>query len=221
MPPGRGPYVFRLHGQVYHRSGSLHPSDGKTPLYSQLYIMEGNQSVDARLQQSANEHCRRDTMLILTDVINSVNPYAAAYKQMQQVELEEEDYALAQNSTPSSVTMHILRGSDQRRYNNPKQDEVAIIFSSRDGAPPQERDIVVHPKDDQPRNISYMSANIDPMVYPIFFPRGELGWHSDMQHNNERRTRSRNRLTCLQFYAYRLSVREDFSPIFHGRKLLQ
>lgn len=221
LPPGRGPYAFRIHGQVYHRTGCLHPSGDQTPSYSQLYIMEGNRAVDARLENSHNQNCRRDTMMLLTNVINRTNPYAAAYKQMQQVEFEEEARARAEQRAPSSVTMHILRGHDQRRYNNPLQDEVAVIFSSHDGAPPQARDIVVHPRNEVPKHISYMSANIDPMVYPLFFPYGELGWQSHMQHAPEHSTAKRTTLTTLQFYAHRLSVRQAFSPIFYGGKLLQ
>ena len=30
-PLGRGTYAFRIHGQVYHRSGSLHPVVGTSP----------------------------------------------------------------------------------------------------------------------------------------------------------------------------------------------
>lgn len=220
-PSSFGPYAFRLHGQIYHRSGCLHPSAGTTPSYSQLYIMEASQAVDIRLQNSANEACRRDTVSLLTNVIARTNPYAAAFKQMEQVEREEQDRAFAENRTPSLVTMHILRGHDQRRYNNPQQDEVAVIFSSQDGAPPHLRDVVVHPKDEPPRTISSMSANIDPMVYPIFFPSGELGWQYEMQHNPQNRSAKRTKLTCLQFYAHRFSLRRAFSPIFYGGKLLQ
>ena len=31
-PVGRGPHSFRIHGQIYHKSGSLHPSDNADPL---------------------------------------------------------------------------------------------------------------------------------------------------------------------------------------------
>jgi hypothetical protein len=76
-PPGRGPYTFRLHGQIYHRAGCLHPADNAAPSYSQLYIIEENQAIQTRLQQAPNQHCREDVMTILTTVLNRVNPYAA------------------------------------------------------------------------------------------------------------------------------------------------
>jgi len=35
---GRGPPVFKIHGQVHHRIGSLLPPDGSAPKCIQLYI---------------------------------------------------------------------------------------------------------------------------------------------------------------------------------------
>ena len=34
----KGPYVFRMCGQNYHRIGSLLPEIGKRPQFAQLYI---------------------------------------------------------------------------------------------------------------------------------------------------------------------------------------
>lgn len=117
--------------------------------------------------------------------------------------------------------MHFKQGNDIRRYNEPRHDEVAAIFVSRDGAPPADRDIVVFPTDEPPRNISYMSAHSDPMVYPLFFPFGALGWHSGLHHDPAHSTDKRTKITQLQFYSYRLAARANFSPVFHGGKLFQ
>ena len=54
-------------------------------------------------------------------------------------------YSASSHTDAPGVTMYFKRGNDQRRYNEPIHDEVAIIFSGRnDGAPPADRDIVVH-----------------------------------------------------------------------------
>lgn len=37
---GRGPYCFRLHGQNYHRLGSLLPVKDAKPKFSQLYVYD-------------------------------------------------------------------------------------------------------------------------------------------------------------------------------------
>ena len=33
-PEGRGPYVFRIHGAIYHLTGALRPESGQRPKYS-------------------------------------------------------------------------------------------------------------------------------------------------------------------------------------------
>ena len=220
-PPGRGPYVFRIHGQIYHLTGSLYPAPGNAPKYSQLYILEGDQAVEKRMMNRENINCQRDIMVLLTTILDRINPYAAAYKHLKEVEDRYNSHAAENNNTPPTVTMHFKRGNDQRRYNEPRHDEVAAVFISSDGAPPPERDIVVHPRDEPPRNISYRSANADPMVYPLFFPRGDLGWCPGMSHTPEHSTQKRNTITVLQFYAHRLAVRQEFSPLFYGAKLFQ
>lgn len=220
-PPGHGPYCFRIHGQIYHRSSSLYPDNGATPSYSQLYIIEGDQAVQARMNHTANQMCQRDIMVLLSIVLDRVSPYAAAYKFMHHVEQEQMQLARNTGSIPPTVTMHFKEGTDVRRYNEPRHDEVAAIFVSNDGAPPKDRDIVVYPRDEPPRNISYMSSHSDPMVYPLFFPGGDLGWYSGMLHNPANRTQKRVKVTQLQFYSHRLAVRANFSPLFYGGKLFQ
>jgi hypothetical protein len=43
---GAGPYVFKVHGKLIHKAGSLSPNDGQTPLYAQLYIYDGGEALD-------------------------------------------------------------------------------------------------------------------------------------------------------------------------------
>ena len=149
--------------------------------------------------------------------MEKISPYAAAYKHMYQVEQEQMRYFGA----IKTVKMIFKRGSDQRRYNEPRHDEVAAIFVGDEGAPPLKRDIIVYPKDAPCETISYMSANCDPMTYPMIFPRGDLGWIHGTQHTLEHRTSKRHAITLLQFYSYRLAVRQTFSAIHYVGKLFQ
>lgn len=57
---------------------------------------------------------------------------------------------------------------------------------------------------------------------PLIFPSEDLGWTTGLQHAKGRRTATRQTITYLQFYSYRLAIRPDvFSPINHARKLFQ
>lgn len=46
---GRGPYVFKVSGQIYHHIGRLCPEVGKDPRFLQLYIYDTDHEVDNRL----------------------------------------------------------------------------------------------------------------------------------------------------------------------------
>jgi hypothetical protein len=54
------------------------------------------------------------------------------------------------------------------------------------------------------------------MVYPILFPNGEKGWNEEMKSEKQA---IRNRITLLQFYYYRLAIRDEFNPILNAEKL--
>ena len=67
----------------------------------------------------------------------------------------------------------------------PSCDEGAAVFVGEDWMPPDKRDITVYPKDKPLQQISFLSSNIDPMIYPILFPWGDLGWKPNMPHQEQ------------------------------------
>jgi hypothetical protein len=220
-PPGHGPYCFRIHGQIFHRSGDLHPSQGEAPQYAQLYIIEGDQAVQARLDRRENAECSAEVMQTVHNVMMQHNPFAKSFANMKQVEEQEIENAHAQNIPIPEIKMIFKAGSDERRFNEPVHDEVAAVFVGPNGEPPSNHDIVVYPRGRPLQHISHLNRNLDPMLYPLFFPKGEYGWSPDLEHVEAHRTAVRNRVTQMEFYSYRLAMRPSFSPLHHGGKLLQ
>ena len=220
-PPGNGPYCFRVHGAIQHRSGNLHPEPATKPQYGQLYILEGDQAVTERLERAENTECNPEVMQIVQDVVMQVSPYAAAYRNMAEIEAEQVLEAQRNGVPVPTVRMVFRAGRDERRYNEPVHDEVAAVFVGSSGAPPSHTDIVVHPRGSDLRRISYMNGNLDPMLYPLFFPQGQYGWSPELQHTEDKRTRIRNRVSQLEFYNYMTAMRPTFSPIHFGGKLFQ
>ncbi|XP_057290125.1 uncharacterized protein LOC130612787 [Hydractinia symbiolongicarpus] len=156
-PPGRGPPCFRICGQLFHRYGALLPAQNEVPNFSQLYIVEAAAALNMRIENPTHAHCNRETMQIIQDVFNRDSPYAAAYRNMAEVEREETARAAAENRQPSVVSMVMREGNDRRRYNAPLHQEVAAIFVDNDGAPPAARDIVVYPRNQPLRQIPHIS----------------------------------------------------------------
>jgi len=77
----------------------------------------------------------------------------------------------------------------------PHHDEVVLVFVGEDGALPLAHDIIVYPRARPLQQISYMSANYDPMIYPLLFPCGDPGWHCGLAHVGKYSTEKRNRVS--------------------------
>jgi hypothetical protein len=51
---GGGPYVFKVHGKLTHRSGSLLPPPNGHPTYAQLYIYDPEDALNYRMGHQAH-----------------------------------------------------------------------------------------------------------------------------------------------------------------------
>ena len=91
-----------------------------------------------------------------------------------------------------------------------------MIFVGKDGQPHIERDIVVYSKHEKPMSIPQISKHTDPMTYPLIYPNGGYGWMPNMKCKN-----GSSNLSNLQFYNYRLSLRNGFNPYLNLGKISQ
>ena len=95
-PPGRGPPVFRVHGQMYHYYASLHPNGDAAPCFNQLYIYQPSEANRRRLLNTVTGGCSPEVMEIIANFIHNHNPYARAYRTMHEVEIRAEQTASAE-----------------------------------------------------------------------------------------------------------------------------
>jgi hypothetical protein len=239
-PPGYGPYCFRINGQIYHRSGALHPENDDQRKFAQLYILDPDEATEQRMQITENSRCHRTLMQSLSEFMAENNPFAEACKMMFEVEKECLAEAALLGVEPPKISMAIVqdRNSDMRRYNAPKVNEVAVIFQNADGEPPLERDLLIHckvnandPNAKRTQRISILDPNLEAMVYPLLFPYGDQSWFPGLKLSytptallNIRRPPSANprvRISQMQYYGHRLSIRDEFNPFLSAGKLTQ
>ncbi|KZS02024.1 Uncharacterized protein APZ42_001095, partial [Daphnia magna] len=74
--PGRGPYCFRIHGQVYHNT-TLVGLNTNNPRYADLYFIDAAQASEFRAHSTSNGGCCRNLMEELDAMLREKNPYAA------------------------------------------------------------------------------------------------------------------------------------------------
>lgn len=211
--PGRGPYCFKLHGQVYHMVGSLQPPAGVAPSYAGLFVVDFDTALQHRVVNEANKNCCEEIMVTLQTMLDTHNPYAQLFKYIKDLDQTILDLHLQFTTT---------NAFHPGRSNEPAVSEVAAVFVTNDGTPPGNVDFVMYSKTTGAlTKISYLNPHSDPMCYPLLFPCGDSGWTVGQPHVQVNRTASRTVTTQLQYYCYRLAVRDGFSLLHASGKLFQ
>ncbi|GBM65837.1 hypothetical protein AVEN_12892-1 [Araneus ventricosus] len=135
----------------------------------------------------------------LDSMLRAINPFIDCYLQMHRI-IEE--------NPATNIRMVFMENgdSDLRQYNqSTSKTEIAAIFVGDSGELPANRDICIYPMGNSCKNISPLNQCCDPTV----------------KHSEEGRSSKYNRVTQLQFYAYRLAMRSDFNILHHSGKLFQ
>ncbi|KAJ7623820.1 hypothetical protein B0H17DRAFT_857995, partial [Mycena rosella] len=158
---GRGPPVFKIQGELCHRTGALLPSPNKEPTYAQLYIYEPQAALEHRMRN--NNNLRRDTMQVLQTVIKDNHQYATVYLHAHEILRQHPD------TEEAEVRLRVAPGTHRRRGNLPTADEVAVILPG-DQSEAQSRDIILRRRDGPLHRISDLHPAYTPLYYVLLFP---------------------------------------------------
>ena len=109
-----GPYAFKIHGALYHRTGALVPEGGANASYAQLYILDPEEALNRRVENNhgADGQPLLDgpTMQLLHDILYEVNPYINLYKTAYQTMMEKPP----DEQQTISMRLVLQQGDDQR-----------------------------------------------------------------------------------------------------------
>ena len=97
--------------------------------------------------------------------------------------------------------------SDSRRYNVPTGNEIAVILPG-ENITEDNRDIIVQLRGGSFQRVYDTNPAYVPLHYVLLFPREEFGWYPDIPYVNVEWVGSYNRVTQLQYYAYRFFQRQ-------------
>ncbi|GBM58764.1 hypothetical protein AVEN_179317-1 [Araneus ventricosus] len=168
------------------RTSHLHPAEAGGEKFAQLYVLDSDLATCRRMERRENSECNPKLMRNIDEIIRRVNPFADAYKMMWELKhqvLQEEGHDASENVTIyiSDDRLHISQ--HRGRYNAPKLNEIAIVFRSSCGIPPNNRDICIYPRQRELSRISTHNPNCDPMTYTLFFPCGERGFRINQSYS--------------------------------------
>ncbi|KAL3640531.1 hypothetical protein CASFOL_015499 [Castilleja foliolosa] len=192
---GRGPYVFKVSGQVSHWIGSICPPDNEHPRFLQMYIYDTENEVPNRLRFFQGSDHR------------NLSPAVSAKD-------------LCDTSGNSHFSVRLYNNLGDRRYEPPAVGTLGgIVYADDPNA--CNYDIVVHNKGGTPHRVSKLHPSYIPLQYPLLFPFAEPGWSPSLKLHSVSEGR-RHKLTVNMYYSFQIHDRHNvYSLLLRGGRLFQ
>ncbi|KAL6572840.1 hypothetical protein OROHE_002316 [Orobanche hederae] len=216
----RAPYTFRINGQNYHLLGSILPTEGVQPRFSQLYFFDTENEVRNRMSAFINNEAGEevDEIIVrsLIGMLNHSSSLARAFRMAR-------DWCATHNSINFQLRL-LGQRTTSRQYNAPSVSEVAALIINDFGEGIATRDIIVNNKDTGPQRISELHPDYMALQYPLLFPYGEAEFHEKISYhsNTGNRKTTRDFVTMKEYYAYMIQRRNNQgNTLIIGGRLFQ
>ena len=210
----RGPSCLTVNGRIMHYGIPLYAEKNMSPRFAQLYFIEPNEAINLRAQRGNGTD--PEVMTQLAQYLKANNILVQSYTMLEEKIVSEKE---STGIEPDDVVMwfvndsryveSLYRGSlTAREAPVPICNEVAIVFSHRDGQPDFHRDLRIYPRGANPEIMNQFTSICDPMSYILLFPSGsDRGWSI--------RRRKDSGVTLMDFYSYRMAIRGNDFNILH------
>ncbi|PWA66004.1 hypothetical protein CTI12_AA333780 [Artemisia annua] len=204
---GRGPYVFKISGQIYHRKGSLCPEQDAHPQFLQLYIYDTENKVANRL-----ERFQRSCHGLRVDIVENLINVLDEHNELVQLFRTARNKMAEANIPQLKVRLFGVVGS--RQHELPTGDSIgAIVF---EGGPDVETnfDVVIEQHDRRLKRVNKLNASYMSLQFPLIFLFGEDGYHlGSVWLSSGSSDDPPKKMTMLKFYSYEYRQMEQSSSI--------
>ncbi|GKB35535.1 hypothetical protein Tco_0880477 [Tanacetum coccineum] len=215
---GRGPYVFRISGQIYHWIGSMCPPEGNAPRFLQLYIYDTTNEVNNRMSHFVGEHdsgLKREIVEGLIELLDNHNALVQLFRTARN-KLNEA------NVPEFKVKLYNVVGT--RRYELPTPETIGAIVFGGTSITETEFDLIVEEHSRIPQRVNKLHPCYMSLQFPLLFIYGEEGYHKDMKLVNipTHSGSAAKRMTMNMYYAYQIHDRlNHYNLLPRGGKLFQ
>ncbi|GJS92889.1 DNA helicase [Tanacetum coccineum] len=215
---GRGPYVFRISGQLYHWIGSLCPEEGQSPRFLQLYIYDTTNEVKNRLSHFSDEHQAELKEEIVEGLIEFLDKHNALVQLFWTARNKHMDADIPE----FKVRLYNVIGT--RHYELPTSETIGAIVFADSSAIENEFDLIIEEHSRFPQRVSKLHPCYMSLQFPLLFVYGEDGYQRDMKLANitGQSTKSDKRMTMNMYYSYQIHSRlNQYNLLHRGGKLFQ
>lgn len=192
--------VVKIYGKVYHCIGSLIPTAGSKPHFSQLYFYDTENELQNRLNVSQN--VIPEILEKLQNILHGYNPFVCTIRKAVD---------LSPSNTDCTIT---LSASDRRKqFSLPTTDQIAAIVPEMPG---EHLQVLFQTQEGELKCVNELSGLYDPLHYVLLLPYGTEGYKASKGVKND--------VTMLQYYRCRLQIRNvhsHFNAFFKSGRLIQ
>ncbi|PWA99184.1 hypothetical protein CTI12_AA009370 [Artemisia annua] len=167
---GRGPYVFKVSGEIRHQIGALCPPDNERPKFLQLYIYDTRNEVANRLYHfggATSGYLKPKVVEHLIQILDTHNELVALFRTARDI--------CNENDVPD-FTVRLYNVDGARQYEVPSTDILgAIVFESG----PEintEYEVIIQKKGERPQRINKLHSTYMALQFPLLFVYGQPGY---------------------------------------------
>ncbi|GJT41346.1 DNA helicase [Tanacetum coccineum] len=213
---GRGSYVFKVSGQIYHWIGSLCPPAGEPPRFLQLYIYDTDNEVQNRMHHFGGIDNSQLEPWIVEDLIHFLD----AHNELVQLFRTTRDKCRELDILEFKIRLYNAEGA--RGYELPTSNTLgAMVFESgiSDNA---DFDVIIQHRDGPPQRVNKLHPSYMSLQFPFLFIYGQPGYHTELTLKSANGVGRGKRVTMLAYYRYQLHFRlQQYDLLFRGGRLFQ
>ncbi|GJZ46053.1 DNA helicase [Tanacetum coccineum] len=216
---GKGPYVFRVSGQIYHWIGSMCPDNDATPRFLQLYIYDTENEVKNRMAHFGGEcegGLKKEIVEGLIEFLDNNNALVQLFRTARDKYMESDIPNL-------KVKLYNVIGT--RRYELPTPETIgAIVFGSSSSTMENEFDLIIEEHSRFPQRVNKLHPCYMSLQFPLLFIYGEQGYHKGLKLLNtpNATTKANKQMSMNMYYSYQIHERlNQYTLLPRGGRLFQ
>ncbi|XP_043469424.1 uncharacterized protein LOC122503067 [Leptopilina heterotoma] len=153
------------------------------------------------------------------------NAYTKSYMMMSEVIKIETELARQNNEDVPELQLlfTLKKGFDKKRYNYQSYNEVAAIFNTNsEGEIPESYVTVYNKSTKELKSVSNLDPNVEPWIYPIFYPLGNKGYNINMLRSDSDFRSKKHNISRSAYCKYKIAIRDkEFNQFLYGGRLFQ
>ncbi|PWA60813.1 hypothetical protein CTI12_AA376740 [Artemisia annua] len=167
---GRGPYVFKVSGEIRHQIGALCPPDNERPNFLQLYIYDTRNEVANRLYHfggATSGSLKPEVVEHLIQILDTHYELVALFRTARDI--------CNENDVPD-FTVRLYNVDGARQYEVSSTNILGAIVFESGPETNTEYDAIIQKKGERPQRINKLHSTYMALQFPFLFVYGQPGY---------------------------------------------